>query len=91
MPEKSASLACSGEVVHIALASLYGTLCYICWPISPPSLNLSNAMPVLKKFSLLLLDLKFQQKLLEILIIYIYIYKAGKYVTSGWRYCCGHG
>jgi hypothetical protein len=49
VPEKSASLAYNGEVVNIAPTSLYRTLCYICWPISPPSLKLSNAMPILKK------------------------------------------
>lgn len=46
MPEKSTSLANNGEVVHIALVSLYGTLSYIGWSISPPCLKLSNAMPV---------------------------------------------
>jgi len=47
MPEESPSLANYSEVVHISLASLNGTLCYICWSICPSTLNLSDSMPVI--------------------------------------------
>lgn len=45
VPKESPSLANNGEVVHIALPCLNGTLCDISWPICPPALELSNSMP----------------------------------------------
>ncbi|WVZ03879.1 hypothetical protein V8G54_024685 [Vigna mungo] len=46
MPEKSSSLSYDGEVVHITLTSLNGTLSYVRWTICPSTSKLSNSMPV---------------------------------------------
>ena len=46
VPEESSSLPNNGVVINIALAGLYGALCYICRTICPTASKLSNSMPV---------------------------------------------
>ena len=46
MPPESSSLPNNGVVINIALAGLYGALCYICRTICPTASKLSNSMPV---------------------------------------------
>lgn len=73
MPKESPSLANNGEVVHVALPSLYRALSYVCRSISPTRLKLSDAMPISNINTLSLDHFNSLHKIRLTIFAYIYI------------------